>query len=204
MLSRSGVAWLAAALVLALSLTAYAQDEPATEPRPGGKTTTTPTSNTSESELRRDMFVSLAVVKDFFPEVTRSTFEADATAFGKPVGTRIANYTTNDGSKKISLSVDQYQNPAEALFAYQDTAQKNELAEVNPIAISNVGQQVFANTLAQGKDKRIAITSLDGTLMVTAMLAGYDTTTDNIARLADLARKEVEQAHAHVSARRKR
>ncbi len=207
MRSRFRMAWFAVVLVAALTTGAYAQDEPATDSTAGG--TSSPksaknTSSASEPTLRRDMLVPLATVKEFFPEVSRESFEVDSAALDTPTGTRIANYASKDGSKKVILSVDQYRNPGEAQSAYQEANQKSQTAESNPIAISNIGQQVFAYTMSQGTDTRAIIISLDGILIVRATLSGYDATTDNIAKLADLTRKEVDQAHAHVSARRRR
>jgi hypothetical protein len=194
---RSYLAWLAALLVGALALSAYAQDE----------TTSTPTSNSSTSSeptLRRDMLVSMGVVRDFFPDVNRYTTEANSAPLGKPIATRTANYTTKDGAKTVTLSVAQYQDTDAASAAYKEADQKNQLAESNPIALSNVGQQVFANMVTQGAATRVLITSLEGPLLVEARLAGYDATTDNISRLADLARREIAQADAHVISRKKR
>jgi hypothetical protein len=150
------------------------------------------------------MFVSLSVVKEFFPGISRYTFATRSTAFGKPVATRLADYTSGDGSQKVSLTVDQYVNPGEALVAYQEAAQKSQADESNPIAISNVGQQVFAYTAAQAKGAHVSITALDGPLIVGATLTGYEATTDNIAKLGDLTRKQVAQASAHITTRRKR
>ncbi len=204
---RFPLAGFAAVLVAALTATVYAQDEPTTDqPNVPTSSTSSPkkTSSTSDSALHRDMFVTLAVVQQFFPEVMKDGLETDSAAVGKPVATRAANYTSKDGSKRVILSVDQYQSVGEALYAYQDARQKSEASEANPIAISNVGQQVFAYNVTQGTETRPVITSLDDTLIVRATLAGYDATTDSIAKLADLTGKEVEQARAHVSTRRKR
>jgi hypothetical protein len=204
MRSRFTMAWFAAALVAVLTVAAYAQDEPTEQPTASSASAPKKTSNPSEPALRRDMFVSLSVVQQFFPEVNRDTLDTDANALGKPVATRTSSYTSKDASKKVMLSVDQYQNAGEAMYAYQDAARKSENSEANPIAISNVGQQVFAYTITQGTETRPVITSLDDTLIVRATLAGYDGTTDNIAKLAELTGKEVEQAHTHVSAHRRR
>lgn len=194
---RLAVAWFAAVMLGTLSLKVYAQEEAGTPP-------TTNTVSAPEPTLRRDMFVSLSVVKELFPAVSRYTSAVHSTPFGKPVATRLQEYTSNDGSQKVSLSVDQYTNPGEALSAYQEADQKSQSDETNSIAISNVGQQVFAYTITKAGGTRIAITSVDGLLVVGATLTGYEATTDNIAMLGDLTRKEVVQASTHINTRRRR
>jgi len=194
---RLAVAWFAAVLLGALSLKVYAQDEVVTPPP------STKTSSTSEPTLRRDMFVSMSVVKDFFP-VSRNTSGTHSSPFGKPVATRVEDYTSSDGSLKVSLTVDQYANPGEALSAYQEADQKSQSDETNPIAISSVGQQVFAYMVSKAGATRVSIIAVDGPLVVGATLSGYEATTDNISKLGDLTRKEVAQASTHINTRRKR
>lgn len=199
---RSQWACLAGILLGLLPLQARAQDDNYSPPI---VPTNRSTRNTSaDPELRRDMFVSLDVVKESFPEVSRYSLQPHANAAGNLVASGMVDYATKDGAQKVRLSVDQYQNAAESLVAYQDASQKSQAAESNPIAISNVGQQVFAYTMPQGSGTSVAITSLDGGLIIGAILNGYEATTDNIAKLADLTRKEVAQAHAHLTTRRKR
>ncbi len=194
--SRSRLAWLAAIIIGALCLSAYGQDEPVTEP-------SSSTSSTSDFTLPRKMFVSLGVVKQFFPAVTRQySPDSNSTAVGKPQATRMVIFSTNDGSKRVTLSVADYDNPGDASSAYQQAAQKSQLPEFNPIAVSNVGQQVFAGTVAQGTQTQVSLTALDGTLIVGATLAGFDATTENIGKLAELARKEVSEAKTHARRRR--
>lgn len=191
MRSRSQVARLAAVLILAVSLHAYAQDQSSDASTP------------SEPTLRSNSLVTLRVVKQWFPAVTRVSSGPSANAIGRPIATRTAIYSTRDDSKKVTLSVDEYQSAAEALVAYQGAVKQSQVVpEFLPIAISNVGQNVFAGTVTRGTDTQISIGALDGSLMVSAALSGYDATTDNIANLAELARKEIAEERAHVRARR--
>jgi len=111
-------------------------------------------------------------------------------------------FSTKDGSKKVTLSVAEYGNPSDASSAYQQAVQKSQLPEFNPIAVSNVGQQVFAGTVAQGAETQVGLTALNGTLIVGATLAGFDATTENMGKLAELARKEVSEAKTHAPRKR--
>jgi len=193
MRSRSHAAWLAAVLIGALSLSALAQDQSSSD-----------TTNSSDSTLSHTVIVPLRTVKQLFPEITRiSNSGANFSAIGTPVATRVAIYTTRDGSRKVSLSVDEYQTAGDALSAYQVAFKKTQVPEFTPIAIYNVGENVYAGTVTQGSDTHVTIGALDGVLIVGATMSGYEATTENIANLSDLARKEVEEANTHVKRRRR-
>ncbi|HUI84608.1 MAG TPA: hypothetical protein VL240_10310 [Candidatus Binatia bacterium] len=183
---------------MALFLNAYAQDQAPTEPGDS-------TSSTSDSGLPRNVFVPPKVVKEFFPDITgHYSTDADSNAVGKPTATEMATYGTRDGSRRVILSVDDYASPGDALSAYQVAVQKSQVPEFNPIALANVGQQVLAGIVTRGSETRVVIRVLDGSLIVGATLAGYEATTDNIAKLTELARQEVSQARSHVRSRRRR
>jgi len=194
---RSYVAWLALGLV-AFSLAASAQDEP-------GIPTTSTAASRSDAELPRSMFVSLKAVKEFFPEVSRQQNVAEPTASpGKPLATRMMVYASGNGAKEVFLAISHYETPNDSGLAYQETTRKTQLPEFNPIAVSNVGQQVFGGIITQGAQTQISLYTLDDTLIVTTTLAGYDASTENISKLVELTRKEVSEAHGHVPSRRRR
>lgn len=186
----------AAVLVGAFVIKGYAQESPSDEASGS-------TSKASDALLSRNTLVSVKEVKQFFPTINRlQSSQENEAAVGKPAGTRAAVYTPKDGSKKVILSVDQYANPGDALIAYQETTKKLQVPELTPIAVSNIGQDVFAGILTQGEETRVTMNALDGDLLVGAMLVGFDASTDNIAKLAALTRKEVAQAKAHARSRR--
>ena len=195
MRNRSRAACLAAVLVGALSLQARAQ-----EPVGDAGTASSP----PEVTVRHDMFVSLKTVRDFFPTITRTNAEEGSTGPGKPEATRTVAYTTADRGQRVALTVAEYDTAGDALSGYQEALSKSQSSELNPIAISNVGQQVFANTITQGGATSVVMTSLDGSLIVGATMAGYEASTDNISKLAGLVRAEVTQAHKHIGTRRRR
>ena len=198
---RGRTAWIAILLGL-FSLSAYPQDQEAAEPAspPPRKISKA----AAEPALRRDMFVSLGVVSQFFPEMTRYAFDPKPSAWGNPVATATANYGSADGSKRIALNVGQYDHASEAILAYERASQKAQATESDTIAIANVGQQVFAGATGRGANADIEMTTVEDTLVVGATLAGYEVTTENISKLADLVRKELAQAQTHEVARRKR
>ena len=183
---------LAIAMLCPLALAcAQDQEEPAAPP---------PVSKKAASDmLSHNVVVPLKVVRQFFPALTRQ-LEAgvDAAAFGKPSATRRVIYVSGDGAQRITISVDNYTYGSEALLAYQQAAQKTQLAEFESIAISGVGQQVFGGTMKQDSETQVTITASDDKILLTVTLAGYEATTDNIAKLADLARLEISEAHARV------
>src|SRR5215467_10071422 len=95
--------------------------------------------------------------------------------------TRSVIYTTGDGSKKVTLTVDQYGSASDASSAYQQAMQKSEAVPgFTPLPPPNVGQQSFAGTATIGTETHVGLGALDGMLIVGATLAGYDATPNNI------------------------
>jgi hypothetical protein len=200
MSTRSQLACLLAILVAILALNARAQDEEATPPRPSVKK-----SAKSEPLLPQTVMLPLKAVKEAFPDVTRQLSTGpDSGALDQPKLTRAVVYASHDGAKQVTLSVDQYEYESQAVLAYQQAEQKSQLAEFESIAISNIGQQVFAGAIKRGSETQIVITTLNGTLLVGVRLAGYEDTTDNISKLAELARLQEAESHTRVSVSRKR
>ncbi|HKD86571.1 MAG TPA: hypothetical protein VKB58_17615 [Terriglobales bacterium] len=182
------------ALTAALSMHLYAQEQPSTD---------TSGASSSDAVLSRNMLVPLKVVREFFPAISRlQGGEENASAVGNPTATRTAVYTTKDASKRVVLSVEQYASLGDALTAYQEAVKRTQVPELTPIALSNVGQDVFAGIVTQGGDTHVTIKTLDGDLLVGATLSGFDASTDNIAKLANLTRKELAQAKGHEKSRR--
>ena len=76
-------------------------------------------SATSGTTLPRNVVVPLSVVSRFFPDITRETSTGrNSTATGNPKATRMVIYETADGSKKVTITVDQYGSPSDASSAY--------------------------------------------------------------------------------------
>jgi len=149
------------------------------------------------------MIVTLKATQQFFPAVIRELGTgANSAAIGNPKASRMVVYATNDSSKKVILSVDDYDNPSEAWLAFQQALKKSELPEFTSIAVSNVGQQVVAGTITEGGEMHTQVATLDGALIVGAALAGFDATTEEIGKLVELTREELLEAKTHAGARR--
>ncbi|MES2217766.1 MAG: hypothetical protein V4501_05095 [Pseudomonadota bacterium] len=138
--------------------------------------------------------VPLQVVNLFFPEVTeQANIGKDTTAVGNPKATRSVSYANSDGSKKITISVDQYPHSSVAFSAYQEAMQKSkDVHGFKLIQIPKVGQRSFAGTVTKGAETHIGLGALDRKEIVGVTLAGYDNTPHNVAKLVALARKQEE------------
>jgi hypothetical protein len=142
--------------------------------------------------LARKVVIPLRLVNRFFPEITREASTGrNPTATGNPKATRIVIYTTGDGSKKVTITVDQYGSSKDAASAYQLAVEKSQsVPGFKPVAVPNLGQQTFAGTVTMGSETHVGIGVLDDTLIVGVTLAGYDATAENIAKLVAVARME--------------
>jgi hypothetical protein len=161
----------------------------------GGSSSTTSSSSTttaSGSTLPRNVVVPLSVVSGNFPEVTKEASTGpNSSAAGKPTGTRVVVYANSDGSKKVTLSVDQYGSSSDAASAYQQAVQGSQAAPgAKPAPAPNLGQQAFAGTSAVGAETHYGLGAPDGGLIVAATYAGYPVTPDNSAKLVALARSQ--------------
>jgi hypothetical protein len=147
--------------------------------------------STPESVLLRSFVVSLSVVEEFFPEVTKEVSTGqNSTAVGNPKTTRSVIYANDDSSKKVTISVDQYENTTDAASAYEQAVEKSKIPGFKPVFVSNVGQRAFAGTVTMGAETHVGLGALVGKLIVGVTLAGYDATPDNVAKLVALAQKE--------------
>lgn len=142
--------------------------------------------------LPANFIVSLSVVSQLFPVITRqSSAGLDASAVGNPIATRAVIFTNDDGSVKVTISVDQYGTTGEAASAYNLAVQKSsEIAGFTPVAIPAVGQKAFAGTVTMEGETHLGLGALDGLLVMGATLAGSRATPDNVTALVTVARAE--------------
>jgi hypothetical protein len=184
--------WLGSAMV---STHALAQDV-------DSPTATQTPAPTTGSMLPRNVVAPLNVINGLFPEVTREASTGrDSTATGHPRATRSVIYATADGSKKVTITVDQYETSRDALSAYQEAVQKSKIPGFKPLAAPNLGQQAFAGTVTMGAETHVGLGARDGKLIIGATLAGFDATPDNVAKLAALANAEGANAKMALSGR---
>jgi hypothetical protein len=191
--SRSRPAWLAAlsiAVVEALLLAPYGQSSPSRG-----------TTSASASVLSRNFVVPLSVVEEFYPQVAQEASTGqNVTAVGNPKATRSVIYANDDNSKKVTITVDQYESETDASSAYEQAVEKSKIPGFKPLSVSNVGQKAFAGTVTMGAETHVGLGALVGKLIVGVTLAGYDATPDNIAKLVALAHKEDAAARAALGA----
>ena len=183
-------------LIAALSLTASGQS-----PLPANSSTIA-----SESLLPRNVVVPISVVNRFFPEVTREASTGqNLTAVGNPKATRSVIYANSDGSKKVTITVDQYPTASDASSAYQEAVAKSKnVPGFKPVPGENLGPNAFIGTVTQGGETHIGLGTLHGMLIVGATLAGYDPTPENRDKLISLTLEEERAAKAAMDRNRQK
>jgi len=147
---------------------------------------------TSCTALPRKVIVSLGGVSRLFTDITREASSGrNLTVTGNPKATRMVIYETSDGSRKVTITVDQYGSPSDASAAFQQAVQKSQsVPGFKPVPVPTLGQQTFAGTTTMGAETHIGLGALDHKLIVGATLAGYDATPDNATKLVALARMQ--------------
>ena len=146
----------------------------------------------SDSTLPREVVVPISVVNRFFPEVTsEASTGRNFTAVANAKATRSVIYTNSDGSKKVTITVDEYARASDASSAYQEAVAKSKTVPgFKPVPAENLGQNAFVGTVTQGGETHIGLGALHDTLIVAATLAGYDLTPENTAKLISLTHEE--------------
>jgi hypothetical protein len=147
---------------------------------------------TSGSTLPRNVIVPLSGVTRLFPDITREASTGpDLTATGNPKATRMVIYESGDGSKKVTLSVDQYGSSRDASSAYKQAVQKSQsVPGFKPVQVPRLGQKAFAGTTTMDAETHIGLGTLEHKLIVGATLAGYEATPDHVTKLVAVARMQ--------------
>jgi hypothetical protein len=114
----------------------------------------------------------------------------------------MAIYASGDGSKKVTITVDQYESLDDASSAYQQALQKSRsVPGYKPVPVPALAQQTFAGRVTKGAETHIGLGALDHKLIVGATLAGYDATADNRDKLVSIARMQVAAAQKALGRR---
>jgi hypothetical protein len=150
----------------------------------------------SGSTLPRNVVLTLSEVKQVLPEMSQETATGeDESALGNPRDSRSVTYATDDGSRRVVISVAQYQSAQDASSAYRAAVQGSLAAPGGAgEAISNLGEQGFIGVSAQGDETHVGAGALYGDLIVNVTLQGYDGTPENRARVTELIRMEAAAA----------
>ena len=156
--------------------------------------------------LPRKVVVPISMVNRFFPEVTREASTGrNLTAVANAKATRSVIYANSDSSKKVTITVDEYQTASDASSAYQEAVAKSKTVPgFKPVFAENLGQNAFVGTVTQGAETHIGLGTLQGLLIVGATLAGYDPTPENTAKLVSLIREEERAAKAAMDQNRQK
>jgi hypothetical protein len=144
----------------------------------------------SGSTLPRNVIVPLGEVTRLFPDIIREASTGrNLTATGNPKATRMVIYESGDGSKKVTITVDQYGSASDASSAYKQAVQKSQsVSGFEPVRVPSLGQQSFAGTTTKDAETHIGLGVLDHKLIVAATLAGYEATPDHATKLVAVAR----------------
>ena len=142
----------------------------------------------SGSTLPRDVIIPLSEVKELLPEMSQETATGeDETALGNPTGTRSVTYATDDGSQRVVVSVARYQSSEDASSVYQEAIEGSlEAPGGAGESVSDLGEEAFIGTSAQGDEIHVGGGALYGDLIVNATLQGYDGTEENKAKVAEI------------------
>lgn len=152
----------------------------------------------SDSLLAREVVIPISTVRRFFPQVDQEASTGrNLTAVGNPKATRSVIYSNSKGSKKVTITVDQYVSSSVASSAYEEAVRKSKAVPGwTPISAPNLGQNAFMATVTRGEETHIGVGGLHGEFIVAITLVGYHPTPGSITKLGSLAREE--EAAANV------
>ena len=139
--------------------------------------------------LPRDAVVPVSVVRQYFADVTKDAGTGpNETSVGKPIASRSVVFTSADGKKKVTLSVDRYASAREAAAAFQTAVQGSKTAPgFKPAAAPALGQEAFAGSSQVGAEMHFGLGARDGRLIMSATHAGeIPVTPDNSNKLIGL------------------
>jgi hypothetical protein len=146
----------------------------------------------SDPLLAREVVIPISTVRGFFPQVDQEARTSpDLTAVGNPKATRSVIYANSNGSKKVTITVDQYVSSNDASSAYEEAVQRSKAVPgFTPISAPNLGQNAFMAIVTRGEETHVGFGALHGEFIVAITLAGYQPTPGTILKLRSLAREE--------------
>jgi hypothetical protein len=168
-----------------LPLAAHGEDSP-TKPSSATALATGPL-------LPRGTVVPVSTVTKYFPSVTEEASTGlNETTVGKAIGSLSVVFTSTDGRKKVTLSVDEYTNERDAAAAFQTAVEGSKVAPGFKLtAPPNLGQKAFAGSSEVGAEMHFGLGARDGRLIISATHAGdIPLTTDNSNNLIGLSGEE--------------
>jgi hypothetical protein len=145
--------------------------------------------SSSPALLPRNAIVPASVVTQYFPDVTEEAGTGlNETSVGIPIASRSVIFTSADGKKKVTLSVDQYARASDAAAAYQTAVEGSRAAPgFKPAESPSLGEEAFAGTSQVGAEMHFGLGAREGALIMSATHAGdipvTPDNTDNLIRL---------------------
>jgi hypothetical protein len=147
--------------------------------------------------LPRDTIPPVSAVTQYFPDITKETATGpNETRVGKPAASRSVVYESEDGKKKVTLSIDRYASESEAASAYQTAVEGSKKAPgFKPAASPNLGDESFAGSSQIGEEMHFGLGARAGNLIVSATHAGdIPVSPENTENLTTLARETLTTA----------
>lgn len=147
--------------------------------------------------LPREVVVPLSEVTKYFPDVTTEAGTGEnETKIGSPAASLSVVFTSPDGTKKVTLSVDQYASAEEATEAFNTAVEGSKVAPgFKPADAPNLGEAAFAGTSQVGEEEHFGLGARDGRLIISATHAGaIPVTPENTKNLIELSTVELETA----------
>lgn len=144
--------------------------------------------------LPRETIVPLSEVTKYFPDVTAEASAGEnETKIGTPAASLSVIFTSSDGTKKVTLSVDQYASNEEAAEAFNSAIEGSKVAPgFKPAESPDLGKAAFAGSSQVGDEKHFGLGALDGRLIISATHAGaIPVTPENTKNLVDLSATEL-------------
>jgi hypothetical protein len=147
--------------------------------------------------MPREAIPPLGAVTRYFPDVTKEAGTGpNETRIGKPAASRSVVFESQDGKKKVTLSIDQYASESDAEAAYQTAVEGSKAAPgFKPAASPDLGEEAFAGTSQVGEDMHFGLGAREGDLIVSATHAGdIPVNPENTENLITLARETLAAA----------
>ena len=96
------------------------------------------------------------------------------------------------GSRKLTITIDQYGSLGDASSAYQQAVKKSQsVPGYKPVRVPTLGQEILCGDQTKDTETHIGLGALDHRLILGATLAaGYDATSDIADKLIAVARMQ--------------
>ena len=147
--------------------------------------------------LPRDTVVPASAVIEYFPEVTQEATELNQTSVGDATASISVVFTSPDGKKKVTLSIDQYASAADAAAAFATAVKASEIAPgYKQAETPDLGEEALAGSSQVGEEQHFGLGAREGRLIVSATHAGdIPVTAENTASLVTLSADTLAAAH---------